>query len=655
MAVLFNARATTDAIVEGDRASITKLTKAQLAAVVSSLADRVVDLQKDGAAVAEQNHELSKQLADMRAEKKRSTTFRNRKMQEIMQSAAAKKALEPPPAPAAALPAPSTPDAPPFLTQSMIASPTPAAAPATAPQTRGWTSRLWNYIPTPFARKRSADDEPASTPEPSQKRQRQTDATTENTVEQPAFFSNTNNTAVNEQDGAFTKTASKQRISFNTAAKEQDGPSSAYKSITKQRTSFLGAKTNITNEQEQKTPLPKSALKQRSSFTSSSAAPIHEQEQETPLQKPAKKQQPHLTHIRTHTSDSDDQEQEQRTPLPKTASKQPSVENYDEEHEQEQQTPLPSTAKKQQYSATPTTKRKRQPTTPLTTISERTENSQPTDPPATTSFTPVRRRTIASVKAAKRAEMNKPLPRFAWEKEPKPRLKNADERLAKIRTLEDLRRKVKDLEQDEDVRRPTKRVKVDNLAEIPHNRPGDASSTFRVPDIDSDDEMEVDWNVEERSNVFDDTPQHPTATPLSAAQAPEAVTTAGVAASPPPFPLEKQQSGLADQPTASPSLSAPPQQPPAQPLPPQQPLAPKEPPRFNFPSVGLKPTVPASVPEVHAQPAPPAPPQQRAEPPRFVFPSVGLKPPGFQEYSEERKKACGALFAAGFAEYMKTK
>ena len=47
-----------------------------------------------------------------------------------------------------------------------------------------------------------------------------------------------------------------------------------------------------------------------------------------------------------------------------------------------------------------------------------------------------------------------------------------------------------------------KRVKVDSLAWIPHHRPGESSGTFRVPDIDSDDEMEVDETIPERSNVF---------------------------------------------------------------------------------------------------------------------------------------------------------
>lgn len=64
------------------------------------------------------------------------------------------------------------------------------------------------------------------------------------------------------------------------------------------------------------------------------------------------------------------------------------------------------------------------------------------------------------------------------------------------------------LEKDEEIREMvvhrTKRVKIDDLLYIPHNRPGDPSSTFRVYDDDSDDEMEVDEAVELRKNVFEE-------------------------------------------------------------------------------------------------------------------------------------------------------
>lgn len=102
-----------------------------------------------------------------------------------------------------------------------------------------------------------------------------------------------------------------------------------------------------------------------------------------------------------------------------------------------------------------------------------------------------------------------------------PKEKNADARLAKMRELEYHRAQMRELkyheaqakllEADPDVMEiegqsaiRRKRVKVDHLAEIPHNRPGDSSSTFRVPDIDSDDEMSVDEDVEEMANVFEE-------------------------------------------------------------------------------------------------------------------------------------------------------
>jgi hypothetical protein len=61
--------------------------------------------------------------------------------------------------------------------------------------------------------------------------------------------------------------------------------------------------------------------------------------------------------------------------------------------------------------------------------------------------------------------------------------------------------------------RKTKRVKIEHLKEIPHNLPGEPSGSFRFPEADSDDEMEVDEDVEVIENPFaaadddDDTPE----------------------------------------------------------------------------------------------------------------------------------------------------
>lgn len=89
----------------------------------------------------------------------------------------------------------------------------------------------------------------------------------------------------------------------------------------------------------------------------------------------------------------------------------------------------------------------------------------------------------------------------------KPRLPNADARLEKMHNVIDTRKKLDEMEKDEEVKelfdRPRKRIKVDEAAWIPHRAPGDGPSTWRVPDIDSDGEMEVDEDVEMLPNVFE--------------------------------------------------------------------------------------------------------------------------------------------------------
>jgi len=83
---------------------------------------------------------------------------------------------------------------------------------------------------------------------------------------------------------------------------------------------------------------------------------------------------------------------------------------------------------------------------------------------------------------------------------------SADERFAKLEHMRMLERELEKLRKDEDIiemeSHRRKRVKVDSLQYIPHNRPGDAEGTFCVPEWDSDDEMEVEEAVPERINVF---------------------------------------------------------------------------------------------------------------------------------------------------------
>jgi len=83
-----------------------------------------------------------------------------------------------------------------------------------------------------------------------------------------------------------------------------------------------------------------------------------------------------------------------------------------------------------------------------------------------------------------------------------------------MQQLRSVQKQLEELKKDEDViemeSHRRKRVKVDDLEFIPHNRPGDSEGTFRVPDWDSDDEIEVSESVPEKKNVFQSQAEHPT-------------------------------------------------------------------------------------------------------------------------------------------------
>ena len=142
-------------------------------------------------------------------------------------------------------------------------------------------------------------------------------------------------------------------------------------------------------------------------------------------------------------------------------------------------------------------------------------SNMPPPVPQSTPVNPFVVRRAAMIRAARSAsaDTRKPNTRqYAWEKRTstlKPKETNADARYAKMQRMRELQKELEELKQDADVQdmeahsvHRRKRVKIDNLAVIPHNRPGDSASTFRVPDIDSDDEMEVDDAIEERTNIF---------------------------------------------------------------------------------------------------------------------------------------------------------
>ncbi|GAB7358697.1 hypothetical protein MBLNU230_g3926t1 [Neophaeotheca triangularis] len=131
--------------------------------------------------------------------------------------------------------------------------------------------------------------------------------------------------------------------------------------------------------------------------------------------------------------------------------------------------------------------------TSLSTINEQSEMTPAANEQTVPPNSVARRRTIKMARAA-----------YAPYPAPSPRTG-----LDKLRELRHAQRQVAALEKDEDLSdflKPVKRtkyVKVDRLVKIPHNRPGESSGTFRVPDLDDDDEMEVWEDVAERSeNIF---------------------------------------------------------------------------------------------------------------------------------------------------------
>jgi hypothetical protein len=150
----------------------------------------------------------------------------------------------------------------------------------------------------------------------------------------------------------------------------------------------------------------------------------------------------------------------------------------------------------------------------LSTISERTEPSETEDvtPRAPSYATPSRTRSINKVRAA-RQNLGRPSSRVSTSSsKPVPREPNADLRQTKLKQqqkqlAEESDKENRDLTANNvpvPAFRATKRVKIYHLKTIPHNRPGDSEGTFRFPDLDSDDEMEVDIDAALRSNIFEE-------------------------------------------------------------------------------------------------------------------------------------------------------
>ncbi|KAI5367328.1 hypothetical protein Slin15195_G024550 [Septoria linicola] len=144
--------------------------------------------------------------------------------------------------------------------------------------------------------------------------------------------------------------------------------------------------------------------------------------------------------------------------------------------------------------------------TSLATITEHTESCEQSIIGAPTpSRAP---RSIAAVRRAQQTPSRmSATPTRVWSQQPPPRDTNADRRLGKLRKFQELNEELEAMKKDEEIQqiteRPLKRVKIDHLVKIPARRPGESSGTFRMFDVDSDDEMEVDADEAVRSNIFE--------------------------------------------------------------------------------------------------------------------------------------------------------
>lgn len=255
-------------------------------------------------------------------------------------------------------------------------------------------------------------------------------------------------------------------------------------------------------------------------------------------------------------------------------------------------------------------------------------------------------RRSAQLRAARIAQQNTPTTSrpYAWERNtatPKPREPNADARLAKIQRIRDLERQLNELKEDVEVQQieshsihRRKRVKIDDLASIPHNRPGDSVGTFRVPEPDSDDEIEVEDSMDVDSNIFEEGEKSavPTTKPaqVTASLSSPQVTT--------PTPVQSTTAGI--------SAVAP--------------RAPPKTPGFSFPSVtSSKPATatPAAAPAANFPNATQKPqantqiPVAPASEKVYNFPNVGPKPKNYY-VSPEYQAEAGRLFTEGFNKWL---
>ncbi|KAK5175623.1 uncharacterized protein LTR77_000762 [Saxophila tyrrhenica] len=336
--------------------------------------------------------------------------------------------------------------------------------------------------------------------------------------------------------------------------------------------------------------------------------------------------------------------------------------------------------------------------------------------------TPFLMRRSAANRLAKRAAANSTPKPFAWARDtPRPREPNADARLEKIQRIRALEKQLQELKSDDDVKdieahsiHRRKRVKIDDLAVIPHNRPGDSSGTFRVPDYDSDEEIEVDsdcMDLSGNSNIFDDAEKaqqstqaqqvtEPSTTSrqstrpaaLQVTEPAQSSTTPGRAqvtgqSSSSTTPGTAQVTGQPQQQATAPQASMPQAQAPSFSFPsvdasqshqatqPQASMPQEQMPTYNFPqarpshqhqqqatepetSSQQQQTPSFSFPQagqskqLHDQATEPQAASPHAQMPILNFPVVAWKPADYEEPSEEYKAAAGRDFTEGFNKWL---
>lgn len=361
---------------------------------------------------------------------------------------------------------------------------------------RTFLSSVGNYISTPFMRKRPAEDAESEVL-PAQKRTR---------IEEPQSIT-TYDLTENTPSAATNLQLERTEVDDTTEMEGQDLDQNTPLPAAKVQRRRIGEDSDMVMKTQglgQGTPQAiKKAQRKRAVEHGDTEMEIHDLEETTP--------QPSTQLQRKRPAEDDDETE--------TASR-----NKRMRTEDVQRTPHSGQRESPRDYAGPSTKNPKLPTS-LSTITEYTEPSRlssitdttPSKPPRAMpqrlpppSSTPLIRR-AAQVRAARAAQSGKVAPTYAWEMRtatPKPREPNADARLAKLERMKALEKELEELKKDEDIMEMQshrrKRVKIDNLRTIPHNKPGDSAGTFRVPEPDSDDEIEVMEDVEVSSNVFDE-------------------------------------------------------------------------------------------------------------------------------------------------------